>query len=410
MLSPEELTKQKQLLAEKRKLKAERQKRRFLFYILTAIIAAILMIGTFFVTYRHGTGRLFSRSQGRVNILILGSDATAYDPGRTDTIILATVDADQGQLGLLSIPRDTRVSIPGRRGYHRINSAHAFGGPDLVRKTVEEFLGVDINYYVSVDFAGFAGVVDTLGGVEIEVEKAMRYDDFAQGLHIDLKPGRQILNGEQALQYIRYRDGLGDIALLDPVRNVYGGRIQRQQKFLQAVVDKALRPQTIGKIPQLAETLRAMVDTDLPVDEAVALGLALKKYTPDRIDMAVVPGIGRNVGNASYWVADEDQLVKVVNSLFNSGPAIVTVEVLNGNGRSGVAGVAADRLQDHGYQIVNVGNAERFDYQETEVRFRSSRKEAAQHIAGLLSEQVVVREDNSTQSDILVIVGRDFQI
>ena len=112
--------------------------------------------------------------------------------------------------------------IPGR-GYNRINTAYAFGGPELARRTLEMWLGIDIDYYVVVDFAGFEHVVDTLGGVEIDVEKRMRYQDRAQGLYIDLRPGRQVLDGRQALHYIRYRaDGLGDVSRSIPPRSSTG--------------------------------------------------------------------------------------------------------------------------------------------------------------------------------------------
>src|SRR5690606_33450199 len=122
---------------------------------------------------------------------------------RTDTMILFSWDKQTGTIGALSIPRDTRVQIPGRRGYDRVNAAHAIGGPELAVRTVEQLTGVDVDYYVRLDFEGFQRIVDTLGGVVIDVERAMHYSDSAQGLYIDLKPGIQLLDGAQALQYVR---------------------------------------------------------------------------------------------------------------------------------------------------------------------------------------------------------------
>src|SRR5690606_13458695 len=122
---------------------------------------------------------------------------------RTDTIILATIDKAEGSIHAVAIPRDTRVRIPGRSGYDRINAAHAYGGPKLAVRTVEELLGIEIDYYVRIDYEGFETIIDTLGGVVIDVERPMRYVDRAQGLDIDLKPGVQLLNGKQALDYVR---------------------------------------------------------------------------------------------------------------------------------------------------------------------------------------------------------------
>ena len=231
MLSPEEVAQKKQEMEMKRELKREKRRRRSLFALIVGIVALVLMIGTAIITYRMGTRGVQQGAADpeRTNILVLGADKGEYDPGRTDTIILVSVDPKAKEVGVLSVPRDTRVMIPGR-GYNRINTAYAFGGPQLAKKTVENWLGIDIDYYVVVDFAGFEHIVDTLGGVEIDVEKRMRYQDRAQGLHIDLHPGRQVLDGRQALNYIRYRaDGLGDVSLVDPVQELYVGRGQRQQ-------------------------------------------------------------------------------------------------------------------------------------------------------------------------------------
>ena len=116
-------------------------------------------------------------------------------------------------------------------------------------KTVENFLGVDIDYYIETDFAGFSRIIDTLGGVEIDVDTDMFYVDTAQDLYIDIKAGRQVLDGETALQYVRYRDRLGDVALVNPHYEVYDGRVERQRKFLMAVIDEILQPSTLLKLP-----------------------------------------------------------------------------------------------------------------------------------------------------------------
>src|SRR5690606_29379418 len=125
-----------------------------------------------------------------------------------------SVDRRTGSIAALAIPRDTRARIPGRAGFDRINVAHAIGGPTLAVQAVESLLGIAIDHYVRVDFAGFEALIDALGGVVIDVEKRMYYEDHAQGLVIDLQPGLQLLDGAKALQYVRYRsDGYGDVTL-----------------------------------------------------------------------------------------------------------------------------------------------------------------------------------------------------
>src|SRR5690606_25777176 len=139
-------------------------------------------------------------------------------------------------------------------------------GPELTVRTVENLLDIDIDHYLVLDFASFARFIDLLGGVEVEIDRPMRYDDYAQGLHIDLKPGRQVLTGEQALQYVRFRaDGLGDVALVDPVREVYDGRVKRQLEFVRRVAARAMGIEAIPRLPQLVPELIAMVDTDIGI-------------------------------------------------------------------------------------------------------------------------------------------------
>jgi LCP family protein required for cell wall assembly len=412
VLSPEELAQKKQEMEMKRELKREKRRKRSLFALIVGILALLLMIGTAIITYRMGTRQVQpgGADPGRTNILVLGADKGEYDPGRTDTIILVSVDPKEKEVGILSVPRDTRVMIPGR-GYNRINTAYAFGGPELARRTLEMWLGIDIDYYVVVDFAGFEHVVDTLGGVEIDVEKRMRYQDRAQGLYIDLRPGRQVLDGRQALHYIRYRaDGLGDVSLVDPAQELYGGRIQRQQRFLQALARELLKPAVIAKIPALVEDFRSAVQTDMPAPAMVKLGMALRDMDMEKVKTRVVPGVGGEIGSASYWLADQDKLKRVVQDLFQSG-TVVTVQVLNGNGQSGVARQVAESLQGQGYDVVTVGNAARFDYQQTEVHFRLDREQAARQIADLLRSQALIKASpEDLETDVVVILGKDLRL
>lgn len=229
-----------------------------------------------------------------VNILLMGVDKRPYDIGRSDTMILMSLDPSHNELRLLDIPRDTRAEIPGH-GIAKINSAYAWGGPVLAEASVSGLLGVPIDYYVEVDLSGAAKVIDTLGGVTIDVPRAMNYDDPTQDLHIHLKAGLQHLDGQQAIEFARWRsDGLGDI-----------GRIGRQQDLIRALLSQVATPSVVPKIPALLVEARGAVRTDIPL--SVQLSLAVSGYDSYRNGLVTetLPGTPKYIDKLSYWVPDQ---------------------------------------------------------------------------------------------------------
>jgi LCP family protein required for cell wall assembly len=243
------------------------------------------------------------RTKGRINILLLGTDQDLETNSRTDTIILASVDTVQKKVSLLSIPRDTRVNIPGF-GENKINAANLLGGTELVKATISNLIKVPIDYYIITNFEGFKDIVDTLGGVEIDVEQNMRYRAY-DGM-IDLKKGVQRLDGEKALQYVRFRhDKLGDIT-----------RTQRQQKFLTALAKEMIQAKTILKLPALIPKLKEAVGTDLSVTQMIGLAKELANYDLSTITVQTLPGNFVDLNGASYWYVDEAKAHQVVLEVF----------------------------------------------------------------------------------------------
>lgn len=236
------------------------------------------------------------------NIVVLGVDErpSEEDTGRSDTLFVVMLDSDNNNVSLLSVPRDTRVKIPGY-GWDKINHAFAFGGHKLTQQTTEELLGIRINNYVMIDFKGFKGLVDAIGGVDIEVEKPMSYYDEWDGFTIDLAPGMQHMDGDKAIQYVRYRDEEGDI-----------GRIRRQQKFLKAVYSKVTSVEIIPKLPALVEQANKMVDTDLSIGDMMDLAQALHGMMEKQggLHAAMVPGLPEYIDGVSYWIPDITDLRK----------------------------------------------------------------------------------------------------
>jgi polyisoprenyl-teichoic acid--peptidoglycan teichoic acid transferase len=197
----------------------------------------------------------------RVNVLLLGIDARAREASRSDSIILLSINTKNGSASALSVLRDTYVTIPNSRvEKNRINIAFALGGPSLAVKTVSSFLQVPIKYYVVADFKGFEKAIDAIGGVELDVEKRMDYtDDGVYDIH--LKPGRQVLNGGQALGYARFRhDERGDLA-----------RVERQRKLLQAILAKAQGIQGVYYLPKIFEAVSPYIKTNLDLSTAAGL-------------------------------------------------------------------------------------------------------------------------------------------
>ena len=240
------------------------------------------------------------------NIIVLGVDERAeeHDVGRSDTLFVVMFDTNKKAASLLSVPRDTRVRIKGH-GWDKINHAYAYGGRELTQKTTEELLGIKINNYVMGDFKGFVGLVDAIGGVDINVEKNMYYYDEWDGFKIDLKKGMQHMDGKTAIQYVRYRDEEGDI-----------GRIRRQQHFMMAVYDRITSANMLLHIPGLAKQLTNMVKTDLPLTDMVDLGRALHAMVKSKgLAMATVPGTPEYIDGISYWLPDitdlREQMVKM---------------------------------------------------------------------------------------------------
>jgi LCP family protein required for cell wall assembly len=233
------------------------------------------------------------KEQGRFNILIIGEDDVEGSK-RSDTVLFATIDIDDKNMRIISLPRDTRVNIPGH-GYQKLNHAFAYGGTDLLKATLEKYLNEPILYYVLLDYDSFPSLVDKMGGVEIDVEKRMRYVDRAGKLDINIKAGRQHMDGKTALHYVRFRkDALGDI-----------GRVQRQQKFIKALIRKAYDPRVLVKLPQITSEMMKVFKTDMTPTLAVQLaGFVQNELGKDRIFFSMLNGRPVTINMLSYWMGD----------------------------------------------------------------------------------------------------------
>lgn len=359
--------------------------------------------------------------QGRINILALGIDSgvngkpvnpqATLTGTRSDTMIVISFDPETKEVGMLFIPRDTRIFIPAEgHSYEKAAHAHAYGGPDLAVKAVEKFLDIPIHYYVRVDFEAFKKAVDALDGVHFDVPQDMYYHDPSQNLLIDLKKGPQVLDGDKALQLVRFRQyENGDI-----------GRVATQKAFIGALLARLKSLSAVLKIPELVRTLSPYVKTDLTTEEILRLaGMAMGVELED-VKIATVPGIDKYIddgkGELSYWLADMDATNKLVDELLRGisreRNAKIAVAVQEGNGIAGSADALAAHLRAEGFNVVSVGKANRQDYAETRI-VGSAEKRSSQYLVlnGIAKRCPGAKSFTGSVpegADVLIIVGKDF--
>ncbi len=246
----------------------------------------------------------------RQNILLLGVDDNPevkdmWSGTRTDTIILANIDPKAKSINAISIPRDSKVYLAGNKGINKINSAHAIGGIEMTKSTIEKTLGVKIHKYVLVHEDIVKELVDILGGVEIYIEKPMHYRDRTANLNINFDKGLQKLSGQKAVEYLRFRhDALGDI-----------GRAQRQQWFIRGLVKTLQNPNTLAKVPDLISTAKKYIKTDISTGEMAHLIDFLRNLDLSKTEIATLPGQPNQSGYISYWILDPEKTQEVVDRL-----------------------------------------------------------------------------------------------
>lgn len=249
--------------------------------------------------------------KNEVLFLLMGVDAEDVKNSkgtRTDTMMLTKINFDTGKIDMLSIPRDTRVLVKGKED--KVNHAHAYGGPSLTMDSVQDFLNLDIDYYVKVDYKVVMGIVEAIGGVEIDVPFNMKYRDDTPGfplLDINLKKGLQILDGKDAHDFLRYRKGYpeGDL-----------GRIKAQQYFMKELIKQTLKPKNLLKLPKLAETYFENVETNIPWTVMLKGVASAKKINVDEMVTATVPGENQRIGGLDYLVYYKEETKQIVLDMF----------------------------------------------------------------------------------------------
>ncbi len=345
-----------------------------------------------------------------INIILLGSDKRPTGRAwRTDSMIVVSIDQSNKVVRLLSIPRDLWVYIPGH-GYNRINTADLWGelaqkggGPERVKQTIYQNLGIPIDYYIRVDFQGFMKIIDTVGGVDIDVECPLP--------DINLLPGMHHMNGEEALRYARSRKSTNDF-----------DRGRRQRKVLMALWDQALTLDMVPRLPQLWLTMADSFKTDLPLEEVINLaylGTTIERQhiRSKAIDASMTQGWTTPEG-AAVLLPREDKIRAALESFYAPLDASdldtgsqVRIQVMNGWSRSEAEQLAAASLHWEGYKIVGTGLAERQNVAKTEIVVYNGDQARGEQIARLLDvplTSVQLQPDTSQPVDVQVLLGADY--
>lgn len=401
----------------------------------------------------------------RINILLLGVDHLDgnenYANMRTDTMMLLSVYPKKKNAFVLSIPRDTRVEIEGYKyKYNKITTAHAFGGVSLTLKTVKKLLDIPIHHFVKVDYRALSKTVDDIGGVGVDVPMDMYYEDpySKPPLVIDLKQGYQVLDGNKAMQFLRFRNGYANQDL---------GRIESQQKFIESFLQKVLSADSITKIPNYIDTFYRYVQTDMSINDMLKVASKCIDINPQNIKKEMLAGEPKTLYGTAYFIADEEEVKKQLDILIKGdyyveqnslkNPKAMQeirnmlsrkqkiakkensqdkkegikenikqepkkqekvkdekpkpyVVVLNGNGKQGLAQRAIDLLFVNEIDVQDSSNADNFEYKETTVYYKDDVK-LAENVSKILGAKKIVQENKAyynKPTDILVILGSDF--
>ena len=233
------------------------------------------------------------------SVLLLGVDERENDRGRSDTMIVLTINNDQKSIKMLSIPRDTYTEIIGRGTTDKINHAYAFGGATMAMDTVENFLDIPIDYYVTINMESFQDIVDAVGGVTVENDLDFTYD----GVHFT--KGTLTLSGADALKYsrMRYDDPNGDF-----------GRQNRQRQIIQAVIKKGASLSSLTKYDDILDALSKNVQTNLDFSDMNEIQGNYRAATTT-IDQITIDGSGTKIDGIYYYIVPEEEQTRIQGEL-----------------------------------------------------------------------------------------------
>lgn len=358
-----------------------------------------------------------------VNFLLLGMDIG--DTGntenksikRTDTIMIVNYNKDTRAVQVVSIPRDTLVTENNSR--YKINAAFIKGGDAKVKSVIENMLSLKINYIVKIDYQAFRDFIDAIGGVKMDIERDMIYDDDAQNLHINFKGGTTVqLDGKKAEEFFRWRknnDGTG-LATGDL------GRIENQHKFIEKVVDKCKTPTIIFKLPKILNSIAENMDTNLKSTQMIKYGVNF--LASSGIEMKTLEGTPKMIGGQSYFVFDEKKNKELLNSLesgnytsdkkSNSDSEATNIKlskilVLNGTKINGLAGRVKTQLEVLGWKNIDTGNTDNSDKTIIMTNDKNIKSALKDEMSGIDKFEKIDDDSKYSSYDVVIIIGKNYK-
>lgn len=306
----------------------------------------------------------------KTKFLVLGLD---QNETLSDSMFIGCFDRDTQEINVISIPRDTYIKMSaqtikelrdlGRRppssGIMKINAVHSYAGKEhgneYAQKQVEELLNIKLDYYIAVNITAFKKVVDTVGGIYMDVPMDLNYDDPTQNLHIHIPKGRQLLNGDMAEGVVRFRKGYKRADLQ---------RIEVQQQFMKEFFTQVLNKKTIlNNLTSLLKTFLQEVQTNFGIEDLPKYIRYINKLNSDSITFYTLPGVPKMIDGASYFLNDKEETTKLIDEIFysssnknkNSNPQY-KIQILNGSDIDGLAKEKKELLEKNNFEILDTGN------------------------------------------------------
>jgi LCP family protein required for cell wall assembly len=355
-----------------------------------------------------------------MNILVMGIEPVpgAIDgspesfAGKSDSMLLIRLNPEDKTLRVLSIPRDTMIAIPESKGLTKVSQANLQGGPVLAARVISRTLSnAPIDRYIRISTSGLRQLVDELGGVEVFVPKAMEYKDSAGKFSVNLVSGWQTLNGEQAEQFVRFRGtDIGDLE-----------RIQRQQAFLMGLRERLFSPTVLPKLPQLVRIVGKYFNTNLKVEEMMAIVNFTLNLDRENFQMTILPGIFSRLSADpnSYWLDLTGKVDLLTNyagvsiaGLKPDGRPVTSLKIAiqNSSGQSGLTEKVISFLKQKGFTNVYAAPDWSDRHSETKIIAQKGNFLAAQKLQQLLGLGTVeVSGTGDLESDLTVRIGKDWK-
>ncbi len=386
-----------------------KETRSTLIMIFLIILLGVLLYLYFNYYFFGGRVKSYVKKGEHIAVLFVGLDNDRNKP-RTDTIMLGIYNPQSHRIGIIAIPRDLMVYVDTKLGKkpEKINVIYSRYGIRKLMKVVENLLHLNIQFYAVMKISDLVKIVDIVGGVEVYVDKPMKYIDRAGDLYIDIPRGIIKLDGLKAMEFIRFRkDERGDI-----------GRIDREYEFLLNLARTVIIQKNLLTNIKILKTLFKFIDTNMNFNDVINIIRSSSGMDFNNIDFIKVPGKFIEIMNVKYIQPDEKRIRSVVNRFIQNLyslksdylPSEIKIQVLNGSGKAGVAKRVRDKLVRNGFNVVEFGNADSQNYKETLILDRVGNIKKALKVASVLRCNLVFPKINKfIMIDVTVVVGKDYK-